>query len=217
MRRAMKSSLARCAGLAVLALAASGWWSAGAAQKLRPRAAARQAERQQRAQAADAANDDPAGVQTPLVEAPVKGRAARNQIGGDELQLLPRGLAALQMRALIFAFRQLNLTEEQRGQLRQLHSKYGNQLPVLNRLHRAQNEALDEAIYAQNFDPKLVEQRAADAAATQAEMVKTRARIMAEMRQILTPEQVVKFRQLLEQERSKPFSEATPQGAPLSN
>lgn len=131
-----------------------------------------------------------------------------DQFTGDEVAQLPRGLGLQQMRALLRVFRQLDLSAEQRQKLRELSRRYGNQLPVLTRLHRAQNEALDEAIYGTNFDPKLVEQRAADVAATQAEIVKTRARIMSEVRQVLTPEQSAKFRTLLEQERLRMLQES---------
>lgn len=125
----------------------------------------------------------------------------------EELALLPRGLGAGQMRALIRVFRQLDLTNEQRQKLRELNRAHGNQLPVLTRLLRAQNEALDEVLYGNNFDPKVAEQRAADVAATQGEIIKARAKIMSELRQILTNEQAGKFRTLLEQERLRILQE----------
>jgi Spy/CpxP family protein refolding chaperone len=121
--------------------------------------------------------------------------------------MLPRGLGVVQMRALIRVLRRLDLTAEQRQRLRDISNRYGNQLPVLTRLFRAQNEALDEAIYGQNFDPKVVEQRAAEVGATQAEIIKVRAKIMSELRQTLTPEQSAKFRQLIEQERLRMLQE----------
>jgi hypothetical protein len=55
---------------------------------------------------------------------------------------------------------------------------------VLNRL-RGRSDALDEAIYSTNFDPKAVELRAADLAATQAEITKLQAPNDG-VRQILT-------------------------------
>ena len=125
----------------------------------------------------------------------------------EEVALLPRGLGQGQMRALIRVFRQLDLTNEQRQKLRELNRTHGNQLPVLTRLLRAQNEALDEALYGHNFDAKVAEQRAADVAATQAEIIKTRAKMMSELRQILTDEQAGKFRTLLEQERLRMLQE----------
>lgn len=139
--------------------------------------------------------------------APNQQRNGAAEFSADEVAMLPRGLGVVQMRALIRVLRRLDLTAEQRQKLRDISSRYGNQLPVLTRLFRAQNEALDEAIYSQNFDPKVVEQRAAEAGATQAEITKVRAKIMSELRQTLLPEQSAKFRQLIEQERLRILQE----------
>jgi|GEM_PF-1883477 len=132
----------------------------------------------------------------------------RSQFTEQELRMVPRGV--MRADALIRTFRQLNLSDDQRIKLRDLTRQAGNQIPILNQLHRAQFEALNEAIYGQNFDPKLVEQRAAELAATQAELTKLKARVQAQIRQILTPEQSLKFRELLEQELNRPV-EAQPQ------
>jgi Spy/CpxP family protein refolding chaperone len=116
--------------------------------------------------------------------------------------------------ALIRVFRQLDLTDEQREKMRELSRRVGNQIPVLNRLRRAQSDALDEAIYSANFDPKVVELRAADLAATQAEITKLQARVMTELRQILTQQQAQRFRELLIKERDRPANLQEPQAGP---
>jgi Spy/CpxP family protein refolding chaperone len=116
--------------------------------------------------------------------------------------------------ALIRVFRQLDLTDEQREKMRELSRRVGNQIPVLNRLRRAQSDALDEAIYSANFDPKVVELRAADLAATQAEITKLQARVMTEIRQILTSQQATRFRELLIKERDRPANLQEPQAGP---
>ena len=116
--------------------------------------------------------------------------------------------------ALIRVFRQLDLTDEQREKMRELSRRVGNQIPVLNRLRRAQSDALDEAIYSANFDPKVVELRAADLAATQAEITKLQARVMTEVRQILTQQQAQRFRELLIKERDRPATLQEPQAGP---
>jgi len=124
------------------------------------------------------------------------------QFNEQEQRLVPRGIARRD--ALIRVFRQLNLTPDQKAKLQDLTRQVGNQIPVLNRLRQAQNEALEEAIYGLSFDPQLVERRAAELAATQAEQIKVQARVLSEIRQVLTPEQAIKFRELLEQERRRP-------------
>jgi Spy/CpxP family protein refolding chaperone len=113
--------------------------------------------------------------------------------------------------ALIRVFRQLDLTDEQREKMRELSRRVGNQIPVLNRLRKAQSDALDESLYSANFDPKVVELRAADLAATQAEITKLQARVMTELRQILTQQQAQRFRELLIKERDRPANVQEPQ------
>jgi Spy/CpxP family protein refolding chaperone len=112
--------------------------------------------------------------------------------------------------ALIRVFRQLDLTDEQQERMRELSRRVGNQIPVLNRLRKAQSDALEEAIYSVNFDPKVVELRAGDLAATQAEITKLQARVMTEIRQILTTQQATRFRELLIKERDRPAQEPQP-------
>lgn len=119
----------------------------------------------------------------------------------EELELVPLGVA--RPVPLILAFRQINLSDDQKMKLRNLTRQTGKQIQVLNRLQRAQNEALEEALYSQNFDLKLVEQRAADVANTQGELVKAQARVMAQIRQILRPEQAMRFREFLNEERNR--------------
>ena len=126
---------------------------------------------------------------------------AGEPINEQERRLIPPGVA--QPRILIRVFRQLDLTNEQRGRLEALSIRAGNQIPALNRLRRAQSELLDEALYGANFDAQKVDQRASELAATQAEIIKLQARLMSQIRQILTPEQSAKFRSLLLQEQQQ--------------
>jgi Spy/CpxP family protein refolding chaperone len=119
----------------------------------------------------------------------------------EYLRLVPQGVAA--PRILVRVFRELDLSGEQRTHLENLAKRSGNQMPALNRLRRAQSELLDEALYGETFDPALIDQRASDLASTQAEIIKLQARVMAQIRKILTPEQGVKFRTLLTQERDR--------------
>jgi Spy/CpxP family protein refolding chaperone len=207
-RRAALCCLALIAGL-------SAWSVSVEAQRPRVGLGARRLERQQKKAERQAVREPGAATSAGAGES-ASGQGAQAagpqdgvQEGGasftrEEMLLIPRGLPA---RVLGRVFRQLDLSADQRQRLRQLGFKYGNQLPVLTRLQRAQNEALDEALYGQNFDPQLVEQRAADLAATQAEIVKTRAKIMTELRQVLTPDQALRFRALLEQERTRMLQE----------
>ena len=118
-----------------------------------------------------------------------------------DMRLVPQGVA--HPRALIRVFRELKLNNDQLQRLAELSRRSGNQMPMLNRLRKAQSDLLDESLYGENFDPKLIEKRAADLSATQSEIIKQQARIMTEIRQILTPEQSARFRDLLTREREE--------------
>src|SRR5678815_384744 len=125
-------------------------------------------------------------------------RGRGNQLTDDDrrdLRLIPQGVA--QPRILIRVFRELSLTGDQREKLAELSRRSGNQMPMLNRLRKAQSDLLDEALYGEKFDPTIIEKRATDLAGTQSEIIKHQARIMSDIRQILTPEQSARFRELL--------------------
>ena len=65
------------------------------------------------------------------------------------------------------------------------------------RLHDA-NKALDEAIYADTLNEQDMQAKMKEAQLAQAEVVKIRFMNELEVRKILTPEQLVKFRELRE-------------------
>lgn len=119
-------------------------------------------------------------------------------------RLIPLGIGPRRRIALLRVFRQLNLSAEQRAKLAQLRRETGNRLMILNKKHQLQNEELDEALYGANFDPQTVEQKAADLGATTTEMIRLQARILAQIRQIMTPEQALRFRELLQEELRRP-------------
>ena len=120
------------------------------------------------------------------------------------------------LQPIIRSLRQLNLSGEQRVKLRNLARQTGNQVQVLNQLQRAQSNAWEEALYANDFDPKVTERRAADLANTQMELNKLQFSVMAQIRQILTPEQALRFRELLEEER-KPQNGGPPDDSPTKS
>lgn len=124
-----------------------------------------------------------------------------SQFPEEEQALVPRGIDRAV--PLLYVFRRLNLSGEQRMKLRNLTMQTGNEIQVLRGLYRAQNIAYDEALFSRNFDPKVVEQRAAAFADAQAELIKVQARVMVQIRQILTPDQGARLRDLLIEERER--------------
>src|SRR5437588_5538949 len=96
---------------------------------------------------------------------------------------------------------QLNVSSEQVGQMRAIQGESVPQAKILNqRLNRARR-ALDEAIYSDEVDEALIEQRARDVAEAQAALVRLRAQTELRVRRVLTPEQLQTFRQMRQQAR----------------
>jgi Spy/CpxP family protein refolding chaperone len=126
-------------------------------------------------------------------------------------RLIPLGIGPRQRIALVHVFAQLNLSDDQRTKLSQLRRETGNRLALLTRKRQIQNEELEEALYGSEFDPQVVEQKANDLAATTTEMIRLQSKILSQIRQIMTPEQAFKFRELLQEELRRPLLPRNPQ------
>src|SRR2546421_2286593 len=94
---------------------------------------------------------------------------------------------------------QLNLSQEQIGQMRAIQSESVPQARELTRRLNQARRALDEAIYSDTVDESLIEQRARDVADAQAALVRLRAQTELRVRRVLTPEQLQTFRNLHQQ------------------
>jgi Spy/CpxP family protein refolding chaperone len=90
----------------------------------------------------------------------------------------------------------LNLTREQRQQLRDIRRQNEAELRAHTRRVRLARRALDEAIYADAVDEALVEQRSRELTAAQSALVRLRAATELKIRRVLTDEQLRLFRDL---------------------
>jgi Spy/CpxP family protein refolding chaperone len=90
----------------------------------------------------------------------------------------------------------LNLSREQRQQLREIRRQSEPEVRAHTRRVRLARRALDEAIYADAVDETLVEQRARELSAAQTALVRLRAATELKIRRILTAEQLQLFRTL---------------------
>lgn len=99
--------------------------------------------------------------------------------------------------------RRLGLTKEQIQQIRKLNAARGPLMQEAQSTLREANRSLDEAIYADTVDEKLVDERLREFNAAQAEVARIRALSEIEIRKVLSPEQLVQFRQLREQFRER--------------
>ena len=91
---------------------------------------------------------------------------------------------------------QLNLTPEQRQQIRRLTAETRDERQNTNRRLREANIALDQALDAEPLDENLVEQRINEVAAAQAAQVRMRAHMEMRIRRLLNSEQLATLRRL---------------------
>lgn len=94
--------------------------------------------------------------------------------------------------------RELGLSREQFQQIRRMNQE---RKPVMDAAHRRLNEAnraLDQAIYADTLNEQDIEVRMKEVQAAQSDMVRLRFMNELQVRKILTPEQLIKFRDLRE-------------------
>lgn len=92
--------------------------------------------------------------------------------------------------------RELGLTKEQIQQIRVLNEQRKPLIQQAQRRLREANQSLDQAIYADGIDEAAFQIKLKEVQAAHAEVQKIRANSEFEIRKILTPAQLVKFREL---------------------
>ena len=91
---------------------------------------------------------------------------------------------------------QLNLTPEQRQQIRRITQETREERQTTNFRLREANNALDRALDADPIDENLVEQRINEVAAAQTAQTRMRAHLEMRIRRLLNPEQIATLRRL---------------------
>jgi protein CpxP len=114
------------------------------------------------------------------------GPGGRGRMGGPE-----RGgpLAGLPLR-------ELNLSDAQREQVKAIMESHQAEMKAVGDRAMTARQALHAATTAASFDEAAVRARAAELAAVEADVAVSRARIFADVYQILTPEQQAKVKEL---------------------
>jgi Spy/CpxP family protein refolding chaperone len=92
--------------------------------------------------------------------------------------------------------RRIDLTDAQKDQIKAIAASHKEDWKSLAERARAAHGALNQAVTADTVDETLIRQRSADAAAVDADMAIARARVHAEVLQILTTEQKTKLQSL---------------------
>lgn len=90
----------------------------------------------------------------------------------------------------------LNLTPEQRAQLVAIAEQHRAEQQAAQFRLREARRALNQAIYAENPDQNVVNERAHDVAAAQEALIRLNAQAEFKVRQVLTPEQLRLFRRI---------------------
>jgi len=109
--------------------------------------------------------------------------------------------------------RVLNLTPEQRAQIGAIRRETEPQGRLLGVRLRQARRALDEAIYSDNPDDGIIEERVREVSAAQAAVMRLRTLTELKIRRVLSPEQLYAFRQLQRQSRTRQrMNQTSPQG-----
>jgi Spy/CpxP family protein refolding chaperone len=95
-------------------------------------------------------------------------------------------------------FQALNLTREQQKQIRLIRRDVMPQLRIANQRVQQARESLDRAIYIEDANEALIEQRVQELSEAQKEAIRLRSLIELRIRRILTPDQLVTLRNLRE-------------------
>ncbi|HEY2867574.1 MAG TPA: periplasmic heavy metal sensor [Pyrinomonadaceae bacterium] len=90
----------------------------------------------------------------------------------------------------------LGISPEQQQAVRRINQRRKPLMEAATARLRAANQALDDAIYSDNVDESVFQARLKDVHAAQAEVVKLRFTSELEIRKILTPDQLSRFREL---------------------
>jgi Spy/CpxP family protein refolding chaperone len=98
---------------------------------------------------------------------------------------------------------QLRLTPEQVGRIAAIREQTKEERRVVNQRVRQAQRALEEAIYADNANESLIEERARELSAAQAESLRLRTRSELNVRRVLTPEQLTTLRSIRERARAR--------------
>jgi protein CpxP len=99
--------------------------------------------------------------------------------------------------------RQLDLTDDQRAQVRQVMDSHRDELRAIGERVRAAHRAQRDAVTAAQFDEQAVRTRAAELAAAEADAAVLHAKVHSEVFAVLTPEQQAKAAELKAQREAR--------------
>ncbi|MEW6211013.1 MAG: Spy/CpxP family protein refolding chaperone [Acidobacteriota bacterium] len=90
----------------------------------------------------------------------------------------------------------IGLTNNQRLRMAEIRRSNEDDVISAERRFRQARNALDRTIMSEEYDERLINQRIEEFVAAQAEATRQRARVRAQLRSVLTTEQIIRFREL---------------------
>jgi protein CpxP len=109
-------------------------------------------------------------------------------------------------------FRGLDITEDQRAQLRKIREARQNEFKAAGEKLRAARDGMRGLIDAESINESAIRSKAAEVAAAEAELAILNARVRQESLQILTAEQQAKLKELREQRGAQMKQRRGPRG-----
>jgi protein CpxP len=92
--------------------------------------------------------------------------------------------------------RELNLSDAQKERLKSIESSHRDDVKAFDNRAMSAHQGLEAAVTAETFDEATIRSRSTEVAAVEADMAVARARIRAEVLQVLTAEQQTQLKQM---------------------
>src|SRR5262245_51379237 len=136
-----------------------------------------------------------------LAQAPNGQSSQETREGKGRFGRYHRGHHGRGMRGAIF--RELNLTDEQKAQMKQIRQSYRERTQPLRQELRAKSQGMRQANQGGAFNEALVTQTLTETAPLRAKLMGESFKLRQEMMAVLTPEQKAKIEQMREQFKAR--------------
>jgi len=93
-------------------------------------------------------------------------------------------------------FRELDLTDDQKAQLKQINDSHAADFKAVRDKSRAAHDGMQELLFADTINESAIRAKSAEIASAEADMLILNAKIRKESMQILTAEQLAKLKEL---------------------
>ena len=92
-------------------------------------------------------------------------------------------------------FRELDLTDDQKAQIKQIHDSHAAEFKAVRDKSRAAHEGMQALLTAETIDESAIRAKSAEIAAAEADMLILNAKVRKESMQVLTADQLAKLKE----------------------